>query len=285
VAEVFADDFELNYNGSEKYLALLQTTVDDAGGNNNGRLDPGETIDLIATLKNIGGANFTNLSTTIESSDPYLTISDNSGHFGFVAVDSSKENTGDPYTLSASATTPDGHMAECQLIANDGSFTDTLYFYLVVGRIHYYVWNPDPTPVPGEAIHSILTANGYTGNYGLTLPTAGDLETYSCVFVCVGIYSNNYIISSNSAEAAALVGYVNNGGRMYLEGGDVWYYDPQYQGGYDFGSLFGINPTADGSGNGGPFAGQTGTFTQGMNSHMRVRIPISTISHRLALAF
>ncbi|HEC79117.1 MAG TPA: T9SS type A sorting domain-containing protein [candidate division WOR-3 bacterium] len=82
----------------------------------------------------------------------------------------------------------------------------------------------------------------------------------------VGIYSNNYIISSGSPEAAALADYLQNqGGRMYLEGGDVWYYDPLYSGGYDFGPLFGINATADGSGDCGPVAGQTGTFTVGMN--------------------
>ncbi len=151
----------------------------------------------------------------------------------------------------------------CQLIATDGSFADTIDFTIIIGRIHYYIWNPDPTPGPGEIIHSTLGSIGYTGNYGLTLPTS-DLDYYSAVFVCVGIYANNYIISAGSAEATALVDYLNNGGRMYLEGGDVWYYDPLY-GGYDFGPLFGISATADGSSDAGPFAGQSGTFTVGMN--------------------
>ena len=113
-------------------------------------------------------------------------------------------------------------------------------------------------------MHSTLGSIGYTGNYGLTLPTS-DIDYYSAVFVCVGIYANNYIIGASSAEATALVDYVNSGGRMYLEGGDVWYYDPLSQGGYDFGPLFGINATADGTSDGGPYAGQTGTFTTGMN--------------------
>ena len=213
---------------------------------------------------NIGGANFTNLNTTIQSNDPYLTITDNSGYFGSLLIDSTKENTSDPYTVYASPSSPDGHPALCQLIATDGSFADTIDFTIIIGRIHYYVWNPDPTPGPGEIIHSTLGSIGYTGNYGVTLPTS-DLDYYSAVFVCVGIYASNYIISASSAEATALVDYVNNGGRMYLEGGDVWYYDPPYQGGYDFGSLFGIDATADGTSDAGPFAGQSGTFTTGMN--------------------
>jgi hypothetical protein len=73
------------------------------------------------------------------------------------------------------------------------------------------------------------------------------------------------VIGSSSGEATQLVNFLNNqGGRMYLEGGDVWYYDPPYQGGYDFCPLFGISATADGSGDMGPVTGQAGTFTNGM---------------------
>ncbi|HEC77683.1 MAG TPA: T9SS type A sorting domain-containing protein [candidate division WOR-3 bacterium] len=266
MAKVFADDVILNYTGTEPYVVLINTNVDDSAGNNNGRLDPGETIDLTAVLKNVGGVDFSNLSTTIVCSDPYITILDNSGYFGYIAVDSTKENTSDPYTLSASASTPEGYNVAFKLITVDGSFVDTLDFSLVVGRIHYFVWNPDPTPAPGEAIHSILSSLGYTGNYDISLPTNGELENYYAVFVCAGIYPNNYVIGSSSAEATALVDFLQNqNGRMYLEGGDVWYYDPLYQGGYDFGPLFGINATADGSSDMGPVVGQTNTFTEGMN--------------------
>jgi hypothetical protein len=51
---------------------------------------------------------------------------------------------------------------------------------------------------------------------------------------------------------------------MYLEGGDVWYYDPMGSG-YDFCPLFGIDATNDGTSNMGPVIGQNSTFTQGMN--------------------
>ncbi|TES94064.1 MAG: T9SS type A sorting domain-containing protein, partial [Candidatus Cloacimonadota bacterium] len=53
-------------------------------------------------------------------------------------------------------------------------------------------------------------------------------------------------------------------GRMYLEGGDVWYWDPMY-GGYDFCPLFGINATADGTSDLATVLGQGGTFTTGMS--------------------
>lgn len=247
-----------------RYLTFLDHVVYDPGGNNNGHLDPGESVDLTAVLKNIGGSAFTNLSTTISCSDTYVTITDNSGYFGSIPVDMTKENTADPYVISASSSTPQGHSVTFTVIATEAGFSDTFNFDLVVGTYHYLVWNPDPTPTPGQAIDIILTSLGYSGNYVTTLPTRGQLDVYQAVFVCVGIYANNYVITSGSPEATALVEYVNNGGRMYLEGGDVWYYDPLL-GGHDFGPLFGIDATADGTSDLGPIAGQGGTFTVGMN--------------------
>ncbi len=242
---------------------MLGTTVYDAGGNNNGRLDPGETVDLTSTLRNTGAVDFTNLSATIESSDPYITITDNAGYFGALAVDSIRENTGDPYVVSADPSTPTGHIAEFNLIAADGGYVDTLAFKLTVGNYHYLVWNADPTPVSGQRIDSILGSLGYTGECSTDLLGRDDLELYNAIFVCVGIFANNYVIGASSSEATALVDYLNNGGNLYLEGGDVWYYDPPS--GYDFCPLFGIDAVSDGTSDLGPVLGESGTFTESMN--------------------
>ncbi len=241
----------------------MKTKIHDSGGNNNGRLDPGETVNLTAFLKNTGGADFISLNTTIQIGDPYITINDNSGIFGFLAVDSTKENASDPYTIHAAAATPHGHLAHFRLIAVDGAFCDTFDFDIVIGTYHYLIWNPDPTGTPGLKADSILRAIGYSGVHTVSI---GGMETdlYQAIFVCAGIYPNNYIITDNGTEATMLVNYLNGGGRMYLEGGDVWYYDPLYQGGHNFGALFGINASADGLDDMGPVQGQTGTFTNTM---------------------
>ncbi|MEO0185727.1 MAG: T9SS type A sorting domain-containing protein [candidate division WOR-3 bacterium] len=262
MAKVFADDVKLNYTGSQLYLTFIKSKVYDPSGNNNGRLDPGEIANITAFLKNIGGANFTSLNSTLSTTSPYITVTDNSGYFGTILVDSTKENISDPYVVNVSPSTPQGHTAQFRLITTQSAFADTFFFNLTVGSYHYLVWNPDQTPAPGQAIHSILTSLGYNGLYSITLPET-DLNIYRAILVCVGIYPYNYVIGASSPEATALVNYVNSGGRLYLEGGDVWYYDPLV-GGYNFCSLFGINADADGVGDLGPIQGQTGTFTNQM---------------------
>jgi hypothetical protein len=178
-------------------------------------------------------------------------------------VDSTKENTDDRYTITVSSFCPQGHRAQLRIIATEGQFVDTFEFYLIIGSYQYLVWNPDITPSSGLQIDSTLTALGFAGCYTISLPSE-QLDLYRALFVCCGIYPNNFRIDTASAEATAIVNYLNNGGRVYLEGGEVWYYDPTTSG-YNFGSLFGLNGATDGTGDLGPVVGQTGTFTQEMN--------------------
>ena len=104
----------------------------------------------------------------------------------------------------------------------------------------------DPTPT-GQALKSALE-NVYSGGIEITY----SLDEYSligmdAVFVLLGVYSNNTRILVG--EETPLIDYINSGGNLYLEGGDVWAYDPGFPGGYDFGPHFGINPVSDGSAN------------------------------------
>lgn len=264
MARVLADDVALNYNGTNYYLNFIKANIYDGSGNNNGRLDPGETVNLTSLLRNIGGANFNNLNTTLQSSSPYVTINDNSGYFGSILIDSIKENTADPYQITVSPSCPQGHNAIFRLIASEGSFSDTFNFTLVVGSYHYLVWNPDITPSSGQTIHNLLTFNGYTGAITTNLLAEPTLDIYRSIFICCGVYPNNYRIAANGAEATAIINYLNNGGRVYMEGGEVWYYDPQV-GGHNFNTMFGLVGVSDGSGDMGPVIGVSNTFTAEMN--------------------
>jgi len=71
-----------------------------------------------------------------------------------------------------------------------------------------------------------------------------DLAIYKAIFLCLGIYPQNHILSP--AEAAMFVSYLNAGGTMYMEGGDTWYFDQQYHP-TSLHPMFNITGTADGS--------------------------------------
>lgn len=244
-------------------LVLEEITVQDPSG--NGVVDPGETADLIATLGNVGLCASEAAQAVLRTSDPYITLVDSEATFPPILPDSTA--AGDAFTIEADLNTPLHHSVHFVLQITSGSYTFTDSFDLMIGvGGHYLVWDPDPNHSSGPVIASLLDSLGLTGDYTTDLtPYLDELPYYQSVFVCVGIFSDNYTIQNGSPEAQALEAYLNEyGGRLYLEGGDVWYWDPQYSNGYDFGPLFGIQALDDGTSDLGVVVGESGTFTEGM---------------------
>lgn len=218
MAEVSADDIVLGYEGADPHIVFMGSTVYDAGGNNNGRLDPGETADLTSTLLNIGGAGLSNLSTTIECSDGYINIIDNSGYFGSLPVDSIKENTADPYEVSVVSSTPHGHVTDFTLIATaDGGFVDTNYFSVCIGQAvptdsgyyyAYYSGGPHPqSPVfDWFAIDTTQTANpgvslDLADNQTVTVNLPFTFTFYGVNYTQVSVNSNGWIAMGSQTDA------------------------------------------------------------------------------------
>ncbi len=209
------------------------------------------------------GTSTTGVEGVLLTDDPYITIHDSLSDFGDIASGDTANNATDPFSIEAALSAPQGHIADFTFVASySAKQSDTSHFSLCIGKYNYFVWDPTPDQSSGPVIDATLRSLGYSGCYAQTLPIT-KLDNYIAVFVSVGIYPSNYIIGNGSTEATALVNFLNNGGRMYLEGGDVWYYDPPT--GYDFGPLFGINATADGSSDLATILGQSGTFTTGMS--------------------
>ncbi len=234
-----------------------------SGGNGNSNFEPGETVTVQVILKNIGHGELDSIHAILRTTSPFIGINDSLGEFYNAYPDSIISNMQNPFVVYADTLTPQGTAIDFLIVLSSSYYHANVEFSMIVGKKDYYLWNPDPTPNPGENMHDILNALGYVGDIGLTLP--GQLNFYQSLFVCIGVFPNNYHIDSGSIEAQAMRDFmVNRHGRVYMEGGDVWYYDPLYLEGYDFSSLFGLNATADGNPDMGPVLGVSGAFTENM---------------------
>ncbi|MCK4941807.1 T9SS type A sorting domain-containing protein, partial [candidate division WOR-3 bacterium] len=115
----------------------------------------------------------------------------------------------------------------------------------------------------GPVIRNLLDSLEFNGDYSTTLPY-GFLTLYKSIFVCAGIYPNNYIIKDTSRAGHEIDFYLQSqNGKAYVEGGDVWY-DPLSNHGYNFGPLFGIHCQYNSIGLFPGVTGISGTFTQNM---------------------
>jgi len=172
------------------------------------------------------------------------------------------------YTYEADfpGTATAGDAVNYRIIARDtatpphetASPTTATHYFDVVESVDVVIWEPDPTPLSGPAIASILDEMGVSYEYTTAQPS--NLAAYDAAFICLGVYSQNYALST--AQANAVVSYLNGGGNVYMEGGDCWAYDSART---IYNASFGINGVADGSGDLTTVQGQAGTFTAGMS--------------------
>jgi hypothetical protein len=150
------------------YLTYQGVSVE--AGNGNGVLEPGETVDLVVTLKNEGGMNAGNVVATLMTSSPYVTINDNAGSFGTIDTNAVGTNISDPYAVTASVSAPYGLTIDFGLAVQSGIYLDTLGFSLVVGQLvptdtgYYYAYfsggiNPYAPVFDWVAIDSTQTQN------------------------------------------------------------------------------------------------------------------------------
>jgi hypothetical protein len=128
--------------------------------------------------------------------------------------------------------------------------------FSIIDQIPVFIYDPDPTPLTGTFIGQFLDAQGITYDTGGLLPE--DCSWYRTIFVCLGIFPSNHRLSA--AEGQALAQFLDNGGRLYMEGGDTWAFDPATA----VHPYFHIDGLTDGAGDAGPIAGAAGTFTEGM---------------------
>jgi uncharacterized repeat protein (TIGR01451 family) len=249
------DAVEATYQPSGVYLALLDYLIDDSNGNNNGKIDPGETVNLLVTVKNNGNIQAVNIQGIISSLSPFITISSNSAAFGSLNQGETGQGS---FLIMANPATPQGQSVSVnlQLSANGGSYSNSFNLNFIIGHIPVLVIDLDGNLSSGNTIQMAIQANGFAAEYTTTFPS--DLSLYSNLFVCLGIYSDNHTLSA--AEGQSLASFLNNGGNLYMEGGDTWYYDPSTA----VHPMFNINPVADGSDDLGTIAGQPGTFTEAM---------------------
>ena len=201
------------------FLAMDSYAIDDAAGNGNGKLDPGETALFMITMKNNGTAPATGIQTQLSSASDYITINNPAAAYGNLAPDSTATNS---FSVTADADTPEATMAQFNFDwVADNSISSADSFDIIVGQKPVVIIDLSPSTISPDSMVECL--NILTTPSDLFNQIPDNLNEYKCAFVCLGIYSNNYVLTDE--DGTKLADFLNNGGRIYMEGGDTWAYD------------------------------------------------------------
>ncbi|MEO0184839.1 MAG: C25 family cysteine peptidase [candidate division WOR-3 bacterium] len=224
---------------------------------------PGETASLRILVKNIGSTTANSIIGRLTSLDTLITVINDSTCYGNILPDSISGNQSSPFLITADSATVQGHSSTVKLALDGLLYHRSINVPIYIGRRDYLVWDPDPNHSSGFVIHQRLVTLGYNGKYSQSF-LYDSLNLFKSLFVTCGMYPSKFVIYNNSPMLPEILDFLNDGGKMYLEGGDVWHYDP-YNGGYNFCPVFCITPLSN---NIGVFSGVHGcdsTFTHSMN--------------------
>lgn len=151
-------------------MSMDNIEIDDSTGNNNSRIDPGETVDVIVTLTNRGAYDTESVNAEFTTADVYTTI--NSGQMSFGTILPGESQTAS-FNISVGAGANVGHIIDGLLpttcVSNSDSFNYDFDLNLNVGMIvedfetgdfSLYDWVSS-----GDADWYITTDEVYEGTY------------------------------------------------------------------------------------------------------------------------
>ncbi len=235
--------------------------------NNDGVWDPGESAQIQVELINSGSSDFMYYpSANISTSNSNVTFSvDSETYYGIFAG----ETYIAVFSAIADSNTPTGTEVEFTIEWGAGINNDWCLdacpeiaietFGAVIGHATILVWDASSVHTSGDRLVEYFDSHGIGGYDYITSNSIPSVEFYNTAFVFLGIYSDNHVLSET--EASSLVQLLTNGGNVYLEGGDTWYFDVATS----LHNMFGLTGVSDGSSDLGIIHGVNGTFTEGMS--------------------
>ncbi len=250
--QTWNSSFTILVNAPE--LVAGTVSIDDVqNGNGNGRLDPGEEAMILLNIANDGHSAAYQVIANLGTTSSWININTENVTIDTI-VEGGSGQAGFPVTVADD--TPSGTSVEFTFGANAGHYACSMEFFLVIGQIPVLVIDFDGNHNSAPAMMSCFDELGVGAELYTQMPD--DLDLYASIFVCLGVYSENHGLTQQ--EGQALADYLDNGGRLYMEGGDTWYYDDETP----VHPMFYIEGTADGTDDLGTLEGQDGTFTEGM---------------------
>ncbi len=165
---------------SGAYVIHLSHTVDDsAGGNNDGIINPGETINLPMWMKNWGSATAQNVVTTLRTADVSIAMLDSVKSFGDIAAGDSVHTGSDGFGFEVAGSCTNGYVLRFTISsrdANDSVWETPLSLVAGAPVLDYAGWDADDPPPGGNGNRMIEP--GETGDLIITLRNTGQGNAY-----------------------------------------------------------------------------------------------------------
>lgn len=257
-------------------FACSDFQANELTGNGNGRIDPGETAEITFTMSNTGSSAAFNVISALSCPGGYISVITQPVLSDELAPGASVELS---FTFVAGEDTPGGYSAVFEAnIQADYNRSGEGNFTLIIGQYSALILDLEPAQSSGPAILAAFENMDLYAHYLTVFPD--DLGLYRSVFLCLGTLFSQHVLTGSQAQL--LNAYLDEGGKLYMEGRKTWYEDPQttlhprfnigteFTNWYVFDTIYGI----------------PGSFTEGMKFDFDANQPYNNyILHAIGSAF
>lgn len=201
-------------------LTAQKTTIEDTEtGNGNHLADPGEAFGLAVTMRNKGHADARQVQGTLTCPGPWATVTQPHATFPDIAGQASGRTNPPHFGISLRPDTPLRTWVECTLDATAaGGYHFTLPIKFIVGSRGTALLVEDGDPADADLLENQLSDFGFgvvRESASVTDPTSW--SAYNFLTWAAGSNSNPV----TSDQRTALINYVKEGGRLFIEGGEL----------------------------------------------------------------
>ncbi len=157
-------------NNSSVYVGYYDHTINDPSGNNNGQVNPGETIELGVTLKNYGNSTAaTSVSARLTTDDPLVTVTDSLKSYGSISPGATAATSSFVFNVSTGA--QNGHILkfDLEITSNQGNWSGSVWIDVLAPEF-LYQW--DQVIDGGNGV----LEPGETADYIISIQNIGQLN-------------------------------------------------------------------------------------------------------------
>lgn len=202
-------------------LFIDQFSVIDSLGNDDGRADPEETVELSVALINYPYfADADSVSLLLRTSDSNLVLVDSTSVISHIPAGSTGDNGHDPFRFEVSASSP--HWSHFELVIgaqpNDYSRVDS--FKILIGRPSLIVVDDDEGADYEKYYYDALDGLGilYDCSNWLRQDAYSEIQKYETVVWFTG---NDSVTTLTQQDIDSLKSFLDNGGELFITGQDI----------------------------------------------------------------
>ncbi|UCF78029.1 MAG: T9SS type A sorting domain-containing protein [Candidatus Eiseniibacteriota bacterium] len=196
--------------------------IDDAGGNGNGGVDPGESVTMDVTLKN-WGSGVSSVSATLSTTDPYVTITGSYSTYADMPLNGTATSS-TPYAFTASPSTPLGHLATLTLNVVGAGYDTTTSFEIHIGEEPILLVDDDAGASYQTRYTAALSGGGYNYAYW-NVDTQGSppLSELNKRQVVIWYTCQERFLTLTGVDETNLKNYLNAGGTLFFSSMDYFW--------------------------------------------------------------